>query len=84
MCIRDRAFAHGIEFYAALFGTRNAEDADRMFVQDETVDVYKRQLQCSEAVGVVDKTQFVRVDIEHSRLVLETQYLSLIHIFRIT
>ena len=28
--------------------------------------------QCSEAVGVVDKTQLVRVDIEHSRLVLET------------
>ena len=32
-------------------------------------------LQCSEAVGVVDKTQLVRVDIEHSRLVLETQYI---------
>ena len=33
------AFAHGIEFYAALFGTRNTEDADGMFVQDETVGV---------------------------------------------
>ena len=32
-------------------------------------------LKCSEAVGVVDKTQLVRVDIEHSRLVLETQYI---------
>ena len=29
--------------------------------------------QCGEAVGVVDKTQLVRIDVEHSRLVLETQ-----------
>ena len=29
--------------------------------------------QCGEAVGVVDKTQLVRIDVEHSRLMLETQ-----------
>ena len=25
--------------------------------------------------GVVDKTQLVRIDVEHSRLMLETQYI---------
>ena len=31
-------------------------------------------VQRGKAVGVVDKAQLVRVDVEHGRLVLETQY----------
>ena len=31
-------------------------------------------VQRGEAVGVVDEAQLVRVDVEHGRLVLETQY----------
>ena len=54
-----------------------AESVQRVFHRNGIDDQLRLEVldffQCGEAVGVVDKTQLVRIDVEHSRLVLETQ-----------
>ena len=56
-----------------------AESVQRVFHRNGIDDQLRLEVldffQCGEAVGVVDKTQLVRIDVEHSRLMLETQYI---------
>ena len=54
-----------------------AESVQRVFHRNGIDDQLRLEVldffQCGEAVGVVDKKQLVRIDVEHSRLMLETQ-----------